>query len=186
MLLEKILLTDNIIKNVYQNIDALLALIPELGKTIDFDHKHPHHHLDVFNHTLLAISLAPNNFTIRLVLLLHDIGKSSCAPEENGVRLYPNHGMVSSQMARNILTRLNFDYEYIEIICELIAKHDEKITMADINENYDFCYLLYKIQYCDALAHHPLKLDKRITYLNETKQMLISKSRCRTNNNYFI
>ena len=58
--------------------------------------------------------------------------------------------------------------------------------MVDINENYDFCYLLYKIQYCDALAHHPLKLDKRITYLNETKQMLISKSRCRTNNNYFI
>ena len=172
MSLETILLNDNIINSIYQNLDYLLKIIPELKTIINFNHKHPHHHLDVFNHTLLALALSPNNFTIRLVLLLHDIGKPICVKEENGIRHYPNHGVVSSMIAKNILIRLNFDCEYINIICQLIAKHDEKITIDDIKENYDFCYILYQIQYCDALAHHPLKLESRIAYLKETESML--------------
>ena len=75
-------------------------------------------------------------------------------------------------IARSILTRLEFDNEYIEIICKLIAQHDERITIDDIKENYDFCYILYQIQYCDALAHHPLKLESRISYLKEIESIL--------------
>ena len=172
MSLETILLNDNIINSIYQNLDNLLKIIPELKEIINFNHKHPHHHLDVFNHTLLALALSPNDFTIRLVLLLHDIGKPVCFTEENDVRHYPNHGVVSSMIAKTILTRLNFDNEYIDVICNLIAQHDEKITIDDIKENYDFCYILYQIQYCDALAHHPLKLESRIAYLKETESIL--------------
>lgn len=172
MSLETILLNDNIINSIYQNLDDLLKIIPELKAMINFNHKHPHHHLDVFNHTLLALSLSPNDFTIRLALLLHDIGKPFCFTEENNVRHYPNHGTVSSMIVRSILTRLKFDNEYIEVICNLIAQHDEKITINDIKENYDFCYILYQIQYCDALAHHPLKLERRIAYLKEIDGML--------------
>ena len=172
MSLETILLNDNIINSIYQNLDNLLKIIPELKEIINFNHKHPHHHLDVFNHTLLALALSPNDFTIRLVLLLHDIGKPVCFTEENDVKHYPNHGVVSSMIAKTILTRLNFDSEYIDVICNLIAQHDEKITIDDINENYDFCYILYQIQYCDALAHHPLKLESRISYLKETESIL--------------
>ena len=172
MSLETILLNDNIINSIYQNLDNLLKIIPELKEIINFNHKHPHHHLDVFNHTLLALALSPNDFTIRLVLLLHDIGKPVCFTEENDVKHYPNHGVVSSMIAKTILTRLNFDSEYIDVICNLIAQHDEKITIDDINENYDFCYILYQIQYCDALAHHPLKLESRIAYLKETESIL--------------
>ena len=172
MSLETILLNDNIINSIYQNLDNLLKIIPELKEIINFNHKHPHHHLDVFNHTLLALALSPNDFTIRLVLLLHDIGKPVCFTEENDVKHYPNHGVVSSMIAKTILTRLNFDSEYIDVICNLIAQHDEKITIDDIKENYDFCYILYQIQYCDALAHHPLKLESRIAYLKETECIL--------------
>lgn len=172
MSLETILLNDNIINSIYQNLDNLLKIIPELKEIINFNHKHPHHHLDVFNHTLLALALSPNDFTIRLVLLLHDIGKPVCFTEENDVKHYPNHGVVSSMIAKTILTRLNFDSEYIDVICNLIAQHDEKITIDDIKENYDFCYILYQIQYCDALAHHPLKLESRIAYLKETESIL--------------
>ena len=92
MSLEAILLNNNIINSIYQNLDDLLKIIPELKIIINFSHKHPHHHLDVFNHTLLALALSPNDFTIRLVLLLHDIGKPFCFTEENNVRHYPNHG----------------------------------------------------------------------------------------------
>ena len=71
MTLETILLNENIIEKIYSNLDDLLILIPELKPMLNFNHKHPHHHLDVFNHTLLALALSPNNFTIRLTLLLH-------------------------------------------------------------------------------------------------------------------
>ena len=49
---------------------------------IGFEHKHPHHHLDVWNHTLLALSYSPKDFDIRLVLLLHDIGKPHSYQDE--------------------------------------------------------------------------------------------------------
>ena len=48
---------------------------------IGFDHKHPHHHLDVFNHTLYALSLSKKDFSIRMALLFHDISKPYCYVE---------------------------------------------------------------------------------------------------------
>ena len=92
--------------------------------------------------------------------------------EKDGVRHYPNHAEISSQIARNILVRLGYDLEYINIICELIKWHDTKINEQDIKENYDFYYMLYQIQYCDALSHHPLKLENRVSYLNELKKII--------------
>ena len=38
--------------NILENMDFLLSVIPELKFMVGFNHKHPHHHLDVWNHTL--------------------------------------------------------------------------------------------------------------------------------------
>ena len=78
-------------------------------------------------------------------------------------------------MSRNILNRLNFDDDYIDKICYLIENHDTKISDEQINNNYDLCLKLLEIQKCDALAHHPDKLDKRIDYLKETHKKLTNK-----------
>lgn len=172
MQLENILLSENIISYTYQHLEELLKIIPELKLTINFKQKHPHHHLTVFNHTLLAMSLSPENYTIRLVLLLHDIGKIYTFTEKDGVRHYPQHAEISSVIAHNILIRLGYDSEYIDIICQLIKLHDTKIKREDIENNYNFYFILYQIQYCDALAHHPLKLIKRIEYLNEIEKII--------------
>ena len=75
-ILYSILMNNNVVYSIENNLEPLLNLIPELKDTIGFDHKHPHHHLDVWNHTLCALSHAPSNFDLRLVLLLHDIGKA--------------------------------------------------------------------------------------------------------------
>ena len=72
--IQVLLTSDNVVDNIKSNLDELLEIIPELQDTIGFDHKHPHHHLDVWNHTLLALSKSENDFEIRLALLLHDIG----------------------------------------------------------------------------------------------------------------
>ena len=164
--LEDILMQEDVVKSIRENYDVLIDIIPEVKDMVGFDHKHPHHHLDVFEHTLLALSRAPHDFEIRLVLLLHDIGKPhSC--QEGEVRHFKGHPLVSCKMAKVILKRLNFSDEERERICYLIKEHDSLISEEDIKENFDLVYKRFKIQFCDGLAHHPDKLEKRIKYLLE-------------------
>ena len=168
--LYEILTSNNILESINNNLDYLISIIPEIKNMIGFKHNHPHHHLDVFNHTLLALFLSENDFDIRLALLLHDIGKPFSYQDEE-VRHFHNHANVSSNISRIILKRLGFKEEYIEEICYLIKYHDTPITIKQIENNYDLSYKLYKIQTCDALAHNPTKLKKRKEYLDSTLKL---------------
>ena len=133
---------------------------------IGFEHNHPHHHLDVWNHTLFALNMSKCDFDIRLSLLLHDIGKPYSYQDEE-IRHFKNHALVSSNMTKQILKRLGYKDDYINYICYLIENHDTAITTEQINNNYELCLKLYEIQRCDALAHHPNMLEKRKEYLNQ-------------------
>lgn len=169
--LQSILLSENIVESINKNMDYLLTIIPEIKNMIGFKHNHPHHHLDAWNHTLLALSLSEKDFDIRLCLLLHDIGKPFSYQDEE-IRHFRNHAKVSSEMSRIILNRLGYDEEYINYICYLIENHDTKIDNKQIKNNYEVCLKLYQIQKCDALAHHPDKLEKRKLYLNEIQDKI--------------
>ena len=169
MSLKEILESDNIVETIESNLEYLLNIIPELKDMIGFDHKHPHHHLDVWHHTLYALSLSPNDFEIRLTLLLHDIGKPHSFIEGE-VRHFPNHPLVSSEITKNILTRLHYDNKIIEEICYLVKTHDSIITKDEMNNNNRLLlYKRYMVQYCDAYAHNPEKLEKRVKYLHKIK-----------------
>ena len=172
--LEAILLSDNVVESINENIDYLLDLIPEIKSSIGFDQNHPHHHLNVWDHTLLALSLSKKDFDVRLSLLLHDIGKPYSYQDEE-VRHFRNHPKVSSDMSRIILKRLNYQDDYINYICYLIENHDTPISEEQINSDYDLVLKLYEIQRCDALAHHPEKLEKRKDYLYKIQGMLLLK-----------
>ena len=171
MSLQEILLTDDIVKSINDNMDDLLLIIPEIKNMIGFEHNHPHHHLDVWNHTLLALSLSEDDFDIRLCLLLHDIGKPFSYQDEE-VRHFRNHAAVSANMSNIILKRLGYDDDYIKYVCYLIEHHDTPISNEQIVNDYDLCLKLLKIQKCDALAHHPDKLEKRKKYIEEISRKI--------------
>lgn len=172
--LEKILLSDDVRKSINENIDYLVDLIPEIKYMFNFEQHHPHHHLDVWNHTLLALSLSKKDFDVRLCLLLHDIGKPF-SYQDKEVRHFKGHAKVSSIMSKNILTRLGYEEDYVNYICYLIRNHDKKITSEQIEKDYELCEKLYEMQRCDALAHHPDSLESRKKYLEETKKLLLKK-----------
>lgn len=169
-----ILMNDDVVLSINDNLQYILKIIPEIKYSIGFDHKHPHHHLDVWDHTLLALSLSENDFEIRLCLLLHDIGKPF-SYQEGDVRHFNNHPEVSAQMSEKILKRLGYQEEFIKEVCYLIRYHDSLISNQDIINNYDLTLKRYKIQECDALAHHPDKLEKRKKYLSKIKRKLNNK-----------
>lgn len=172
--LKAILLSDDVVKSINENIDYLVEIIPEIKYMFGFEQDHPHHHLDVWNHTLLALSLSEKDFDVRLCLLLHDIGKPFSYQDEE-VRHFKGHAKKSSEMSEVILTRLGYEKDYVNYICFLVKNHDKKIPDKMMIENYDLCLKWYEMQRCDALAHHPNSLENRKKYLSETKNRLILK-----------
>lgn len=172
--LYNILVNDDVVKSINDNLDDLLSIIPELKDMIGFEHKHPHHHLDVWNHTLLSLSLSEKDLIIRLVLLLHDIGKPH-SYQEGEVRHFKNHPVMSAKISINILKRLDFNDSDIYTICYLIKEHDNSIKDEEIITDKDLARTKFKIQLCDALAHNPNKLEKRIIYLLDINKKINNK-----------
>ena len=179
--LYNILISDNIVNAINDDLEIILELIPELQGIIGFEHKHPHHHLDVWNHTLLALSYSPKDFDIRMVLLLHDIGKPY-SYQDGKIRHFRGHPKISADMSYKILKRLGFNSDEVFRLCYLIEQHDTRITDEEIINKYDLTLMKFKIQCCDALAHNPSKLEKRIKYLlniNEKINLLDGKGKCK-------
>lgn len=171
--LKTILTKDDVVTSIRENLKKILFIIPELKKTIGFDQMHPHHHLDVFEHTLLALSLSENNFDVRLILLLHDIGKPNVATmDEKGIRHFRGHGLASQEISKNILTRLGFNKDYVEKICKIIKEHDDKLSEEDIKNNITEAKLKLKVQTCDGLAHNPTTHKYRYAYFNFVKKTI--------------
>ncbi len=127
MSLEELLNNTNIVMTINQNMDTLLCYIPEIEEMIGFDQKHPHHHYDLWNHTLLALYIAEENgfldYDVRLALLLHDIGKPVCFIDGD-IRHYYNHSLYSAKIAKRFFKRTNYSKQFIKRVLFLIKNHN--------------------------------------------------------------
>lgn len=156
--------------------EIVFKIIPELEYTVGFDQKHPHHSYDVWEHTVKAVEKSKNDLDIRLALLLHDIGKPHSYQEENGIRHFKGHPQKSEEMTQEILTRLGYDEKKIEDICYLVEHHDDIIDVNQVNSNNrELIEKLLHIQYCDAYAHAPEHIEKRIKKLDGIKLQMEEK-----------
>ena len=159
--------------NIENNMEIILENIPEISNMIGFSHNNPQHHLDVWNHTLEAMRNLENfdDLEIDMAILLHDIGKPF-SYQENEVRHFKGHQEVSYNMSKTILTRLGYDNNFINNVCYLVKTHDTKINPSHLDNDYDMIVKRLKIQYADAKAHHPSKVEKRIKFLDDVKEKL--------------
>ena len=166
-----------VVLKIRKNSEELFRVIPELKAMVNFDHCHPHHHLDVWEHTLLAMSYSKKQFKTRLVLLLHDIGKPFSWQWDGQVRHFRRHPEKSVELSEGILQRLGFDDGFIGDICELIRKHDIPLKEEDVAKNSGFARELFEVQRCDGMAHNPVYNEKRLAYLKRTAELLEKNSR---------
>ena len=113
----------------------LHEIMPELEEAFAIGQKSPkrHHIYDVGTHSVMAMKLCPSTDPIvRLATLLHDIGKVKTFKMVGDVVTFYNHEVVSTKIAKNILSRLKFSKKDTEKILTLIRWHqftvDERQT----------------------------------------------------------
>ena len=157
---------------INQNLKYILVEIPEIENMIGFEHKHPHHYLDVWNHTLAVIqNLNTEDVELNMAALLHDIGKPF-SYQEGEIRHFHGHPEVSYKMTKEILTRLGYEEEFIRRVGYLVENHDTVIQPYNLDNNFEMVQKRLQLQYADAKAHHPDKVGKRIQFLDSIKEQI--------------
>ena len=173
MSLKDILSGENVVANINENMGMLRFYVPEISFLIDFDQKDPDHNLDLWNHTLLALYYSDDEFDVRLALLLHDIGKPFTYSDYNdSLRKYKNSAEKSADMATSILERLGYGKAFVNEVQFLISNHNKRIDNNLIISNMNLANKLFKVQYCNALAHNSSYLEKKKPYLYTVKQKI--------------
>ena len=79
-------------KKLLASEQKLFKLIPELEKCKSFKQNNDWHIYDVYEHILHVVDYVPNNISIRLAALFHDIGKpASYKEDEFGIGHFYGH-----------------------------------------------------------------------------------------------
>jgi poly(A) polymerase len=112
---------DDIIRSL-KEMQLIDYILPEVNALCGVDQP-PHHHLDVFNHTMIVFNHVPHRLTVRLAALLHDIGKPATKTMDGAVAHFYGHEDVGADMARQILRRLKFDNGIVEHVAEVVKLH---------------------------------------------------------------
>lgn len=96
-----------------------------------------HHHLDVWGHTLLALShVEGDDLAVRLGVLFHDIGKPPTKSVEADGRIrFFDHENIGAELARRVLRRLRYSEDLIGTVALLVSEHMRLNSMPSITDS---------------------------------------------------
>lgn len=103
--------------NLLKDTGILQVFLPELIDTIGVEQK-LFHKYDVYEHSLRTCDIAEDS--VKLVALLHDIGKVSTDTKDGH---FYGHDKVGAEMVGNIMKRLKFPKDEIEKAQKLVKNH---------------------------------------------------------------
>jgi tRNA nucleotidyltransferase (CCA-adding enzyme) len=176
--LNKLLLGANAVDVLLDYVPIFIEIIPEIQPMVNFEQNNPYHCYDVLKHTLFSVGYAPRDLIIRLTMLLHDIAKPHCYTEENGIGHFHKHPKLSSEMAKNILTRLKYDHHTINQVTQLILYHDisflpsPKFVKKWLGKlGVDSFHKLLEVRYADTMAHAEKAKNSNIPMLENVLQL---------------
>lgn len=176
----KILCGKDAVRILKDYSDVVFEIIPELSKTVGFEQKTPHHVFDVYEHIVNSVGNIEARADLRLVMLLHDIGKpQTFSVDENGIGHFKLHPTESSGMANEILRRLKFDNKTRNYVCEQIYQHDNRFS-ADrksvrrfvAKHGAEFMADHLKIQRADILSQSEYLREKKLRAVSLKEKLL--------------
>ena len=126
--LRKLMVGQSVGNILRQYPDVFCQFWPQLGPLVGLEQHNPWHCWGGWEHTIHAVEAAPADVTLRLAMLLHDIGKPACkSTDENGIDHFYGHPAVSAKLADEMLRALKFDNKTRERVVLLVERHDVQI-----------------------------------------------------------
>lgn len=178
--LSKLLMGDYVFDIMTEYKDVLGVIVPQLKPSFDCKQNNPWHVYDVYTHTAKAVSCAPKDLVLRLVMLFHDVGKPSCkTTDEKGIDHFYGHPKVSVEMAEKALRRLRVPNDVLERVLILVQCHDERIISDEKNikkwlskYGVDVVKELILVKKADMMAQNRQKTDEELLELEKTQKMI--------------
>lgn len=154
--------------------DVMAVMIPQLEPCFDFPQNNPHHCYDVYTHICKSVNNIEPDWVLRMVMLLHDIGKPLVAKvDENGISHFKTHQQKSADIARSVTAALKLDNRSRERICTLVLEHDNRIPpvkksvrrlMSKHDDSFFDDYL--KVRHADTLAQSQFMREEKLRELD--------------------
>ena len=118
--------------NLMRKSGLLKRILPELMEGYR-KRQNNYHKFTIYRHTMETVDSIDKDPVLRLSALLHDIAKPRVRKKINGRWRFFGHATVSADLAREIMTRLRFNNEWIAQVTNLIAHHmfDYKQELSD-------------------------------------------------------
>ncbi len=127
---------------------------------VNYNQNYLAHIYNVFNHILETTNKVKADLILKLMALLHDIGKPYKVVVVDNVERFLGHEEMGANISSHVLTRLGYNQELITNVFNIIKFHDNK-TFATIESvedtgnlvGNDLVSYLFKLQRADLLSH---------------------------------
>lgn len=124
----KLLLGDGALGILLDYSDVIATIIPEIEPCIGFNQNNRYHEYTVYDHIAHAVAnYKGKDISVKVALLLHDIGKPLCYTEDSNGGHFHGHSVPSHDLAEQVIRRLRFDNNTASEILELVLYHDSVI-----------------------------------------------------------
>lgn len=177
--LSKLLLGDNVFGVLNEYKEIMGVIIPELVPIFTCGQNTVWHIFDVYTHTAKTVEQSPRLLSLRLTMLLHDIGKPRMhTVDENGISHFKKHQFQGAYMAEKILKRLRIDNASAKYIYELIWEHDNRIPATKksvrrfmAQHDFDFVMDYLEVRRADTYAQSDYKRQEKLAELDHIAEL---------------
>lgn len=105
----------------------LTEIMPEFDILMETPQRNRFHCYTVGEHTIRAVEAAPEDLTLRLTMLLHDIAKGwTFTTDENGTDHFYDHAVQGAVWAEKYLREMKYDNHTVDRVSRLIRWHDTR------------------------------------------------------------
>ena len=171
--------------------DVFCQFWPELGPLVALEQNNPWHCWGGWEHTIHAVEGAPADVTLRLSMLLHDIGKPACkSTDDKGIAHFYGHPAVSARLADQMLRALKFDNKTRKRVVLLVERHDAQLPPRShvirrwLNRlGPEAFFQLLEVKRADSMGQASEKVRGRLTGLDEIKakaELILAERQCLT------
>lgn len=171
--------------------DVLCEFWPQLSPLVALEQNTPWHCWGGWEHTIRAVEAAPAELTLRLAMLLHDIGKPLCrSVDENGTDHFCGHPALGAALAEQMLRTLKFDNATRKRVVTLVERHDVQLVPREqavrrwLNRlGPEVFFQLLAVQRADCMGQaHDMARDRlaRLDELEALAKEILAQRQCFT------